>query len=149
MMKFDPYSGDYGPNFFGHAWSTATYLAKDPEFGWLAFGGNVEVSDRSVTVEPRDSQRQRVYLAPLGLWLTLDSGQFQRVTLNETTNEVKITLAPGDAYTSTALLRVEQPARIAGIGTIAPQDKYEQVRGAYAVPLGNKPVVVGLRSQEI
>ena len=37
-MKFDPYSGDYGPNFFGHAWATGTYVAEDPEFGWLAFG---------------------------------------------------------------------------------------------------------------
>jgi hypothetical protein len=145
MMKFDPYSGDYGPNFFGHAFSTGTYLAKDSEFGWLAFGGNVRVSGQSVTVEPRDSLRQRVYLAPLGLWLTLDSGTFESVTLSEARNEVKITLAPAGAYTSTALLRVEQPAKVAGVGEIAPVDKYEQVRGAYSVPLAEKPVVVGLR----
>jgi hypothetical protein len=145
MMKFDPYSGDYGPNFFGHAFSTGTYLAKDPEFGWLAFGGNVRVSGQSITVEPRDSLRQRVYLAPLGLWLTLDSGTFESVTLDEARNEVKITLAPASPYTSTALLRVEQPAKVAGVGVIVPEDKYEQVRGAYSVPLAEKPVVVGLR----
>jgi len=147
MMQFDPYSGDYGPNFFGHAWSTGTYLTKDSEFGWLAFGGNVLASGQSVTVEPRDSQRQRVYLAPLGLWLTLDSGRFESVTLDEVKNEVKITLAPGGAYTSTALLRIEQPARIVGVGTIAPDGRYELVRRAYSIPLTERPVVVSLSNR--
>jgi hypothetical protein len=41
MLKPDPLSGDYGPNFFGHAWNTATYIVDHPQFGWLAFGGNI------------------------------------------------------------------------------------------------------------
>ena len=36
-------SGDNGPNFFGHAWNTATYIVRHPEFGWLAFGGNLRI----------------------------------------------------------------------------------------------------------
>ena len=40
MLRHDPISGDYGPNFFGHAWNTATYIVDHPEFGWVAFGGN-------------------------------------------------------------------------------------------------------------
>ncbi len=31
-------------------------------------------SGDSLTLEPRDSLRQRVYLAPLGKWLALDCG---------------------------------------------------------------------------
>ncbi len=143
-MKFDPYSGDYGPNFFGHAWATATYLARDPELGWLVFGGNLQFSGQTIVVEPRDSFRQRVYLAPLGLWLTLDSGRFERVALDQATDQVEITLAPGDAYTSTALLRVAQPAKIAGIGNIAPIGNFAQVRGAFAVPLGSRPAILRL-----
>jgi hypothetical protein len=144
-MNFDPYSGDYGPNFFGHAWTTGAYLARDPEFGWLVFGGNLGFSGQTVTVEPRDSFRQRVYLAPLGLWLTLDSGRFERVTLDQVTNQVEITLAPGDAYTAIALLRVEQPARIDGVGKITPTAQFAQVRGAFAVPLKGEPTIVRLR----
>ena len=41
MLSFDPLSGDYGPNFFGHALNAATYVVNHPEFGWQAFGGNV------------------------------------------------------------------------------------------------------------
>jgi hypothetical protein len=33
-LKWDGYSGDYGPNFFGHAFNTATYVVNHPEFGW-------------------------------------------------------------------------------------------------------------------
>jgi hypothetical protein len=150
-MKWDPYSGDYGPNFFGHAWSTATYLVHDDGFGWLVFGGNLHVAGKSVTqtvtVEPRDSFRQRVYLAPLGLWLTLDSGQFERVELDEATHRAVLTLAPADAYTPTALLRIEQPATISGVGKIVPTGSYAQERGAFAVPLGEQPTVVTLSTK--
>ena len=42
LLRWDAYSGDYGPNFFGHAVNTATYIVDHPEFGWQAFGGNIE-----------------------------------------------------------------------------------------------------------
>jgi hypothetical protein len=143
-MIFDPYTGDYGPNFFGHAWTTGTYLVKDPEFGWLAFGGNISEDGKKVSVEPRDSFRQRVYLAPLGLWLTLDSGRLERVTLDEASGNVELKLAPADTYTASALLRIEQPARVQGVGTIAPLKKLGVQRGAWVVPLGPASVIVQL-----
>jgi hypothetical protein len=98
---------------------------------------------------PLDSFRQRVYLAPLGLWLTLDSGQFERVTLDEAKGVVEVRLAPGDAYTSAALLRMEQPARISGVGTIVPIEKLTMERGAYVVPLDTTSVSVRLDSPSI
>jgi hypothetical protein len=134
-MAFDPYTGDYGPNFFGHAWTVGTYIAKDREFGWLTFGGNLSAKGTKITVEPRDSFRQRIYLAPLGLWLTLDSGQFERLTFDTATNMVELQFAPGDAYTATALLRIEQPAHITGVGEIKPLEKLNMERGAYLILL--------------
>jgi hypothetical protein len=146
-MEFDPYSGDYGPNFFGHAWTTGTYAVKDAEFGWLAFGGNLRVEGKSVSVEPRDSFRQRVYLAPLGLWLTLDSGRFERVAFDESTGDVELRFAPRDAYTDSALLRVEQRAHVEGVGTIVPIEKLAMERGAWVVPLGDASIAVHLHAQ--
>src|SRR4030095_13348625 len=69
-MRWDTYSGDYGPNFFGLAENAATYVMDHVEFGWLAFGGNLKVDGGWVRVQPLDAFRQRVYVAPLGLWLT-------------------------------------------------------------------------------
>ena len=57
MLKFDLYTGDYGPNFFGHALNTATYVVKTPEFGCLAFGGNLKMASEEIQVKPLDSFR--------------------------------------------------------------------------------------------
>lgn len=144
MMSFDPYSGDYGPNFFGHAWTTGTYVAKDPEFGWLAFGGNIKEQGSEIQVDPHDSFRQRVYIAPLGLWLTLDGGQFDRITFDENRRAVEIRFAPADAFTPSALLRIEQPAHLNGVGDIVSQEKLESQRGALLVPLSSSGATIHL-----
>lgn len=135
MLRFDPLSGDYGPNFFGHAVNTGTYVVEHPEFGWLAFGGNVQREGDTVRVTPLDSFRMRVYIAPLGLWLTLDSGQFEELAIDTKARTVGIRFAPATQYTSSARLRIEQPFRPAGMGSFRPSNKLQQEREAYVVPL--------------
>jgi hypothetical protein len=134
-LKWDPYSGDYGPNFYGHAFNTATYVINHPEFGWQAFGGNLARAGNVIKVQPLDSFRKRVFLAPLGLWLTLDAGTFEAVELNTRTGVVRISLSPANKYTTRARLRVEEPAIVAGVGHYQPQLQLAQERGAYLVPL--------------
>jgi hypothetical protein len=143
-LKWDPVSGDYGLNFFGHAENSATYLVNHPDFGWLAFGGSASVAGSTVTVTPLDSLRRRVYLAPVGLWLTLDAGQFQSVALDTATHAVHVTLSPADSYTPAARLRVEQPAKISGVGTYAVSGSPSKERDAYVVPLGATTASVDL-----
>jgi hypothetical protein len=146
-LAIDGYSGDYGTNFFGHAVNTGTYVARDPELGWLAFGGNLQQDGGHVAVRPIDASRARVYLAPLGLWLTLDAGEFERVTLDPATGAVSLELAPATSHTAAALLRVEQPARVEGVGRYAPTTKLMEERGAFRVPLGEGTTTVELRSE--
>ncbi|HEU5397265.1 MAG TPA: DUF5695 domain-containing protein, partial [Verrucomicrobiae bacterium] len=138
LMRWDAYSGDYGPNFFGHAVDTATYVVNHPDFGWVAFGGNLQADGDRVAVQPLDSFRQRVYLAPFGLWLTLDAGKFATVEFNPKTHAVRIELAPDDGLTPAARLRIEQPARIAGVGTFRLREKFAADRDAFTIPLNGK-----------
>ena len=147
-MEFDPYTGDYGPNFFGHVWNDAAYLVNDPEFGWLGFGGNIQEDAAGVTIEPRDGMRQRVFLASLGLWLQLDSGTFAHVQMGADKAKVTIELSPADPATPVALLRIEQPSRIAGIGEFRISGTYSRVRGGYQIPLSAKPAIVQLESHD-
>ena len=93
-------------------------------------------------VRPLDSARARVYIAPFGLWLTLDAGAFETVEI--LAESVRVTLAAATPYTTSARLRVEQPARVAGSGAFAPAAAFTVERGAYVVPLGNSPVPVTL-----
>lgn len=141
-LRIDGYSGDYGTGFLGHVVNTGTYIAHDAEFGWLAFGGNLTVEGSSVRVRPMDSARSRVYLAPLGLWLTLDAGAFESVEVSPRT--VRVTLALATAHTTDARLRIERPAEGTGASpgvaasgaTPRPVQAYPMERGAYLIPLG-------------
>jgi hypothetical protein len=135
MLKPDPLSGDYGPNLFGHVWNTATYIVNQPEFGWVAFGGNIKVQGSVIKVTPCDSFRGRVYIASLGLWLTLDAGKFESIEVNADTGAVRAGLAGATEATQEGLLRVEQPAKIGGVGTYHPGTPLRSERGAYVVPL--------------
>ncbi len=134
-LKSDPLSGDYGPNFFGHAFNTATYIIHHPEFGWLAFGGNVQTEGSAVKVTPLNSFRTRVYLASAGLWLTLDAGHFDGVEVNANTGAVRVGLAAATQFTPTARLRVEQPGKVSGVGVYHPTMPLTSERDAYVVPL--------------
>jgi hypothetical protein len=134
-LDIDGYSGDYGPGFYGHAVNTGTYVANHPEFGWLAFGGEIEENDNWIQVTPQESARSRVYLASLGLWLTLDAGKFKSVEFNTSSNKVQLTLEGDVQYTPDARLRIEQPAKKDEIGTIRPTKEFELERGAYVISL--------------
>jgi hypothetical protein len=134
-LKFDPYTGDYGPNFFGHAFNTATYIVDHPEFGWQAFGGDLKVDSDTVKVTPLDAFRMRVYVATIGLWLTLDAGKFQRVEVNTKTSTVRVGLDPANRFTPQARLRIEQPSNLTGVGTYYPAPRLKLERDAYTVPL--------------
>ncbi|RYG25207.1 hypothetical protein EON82_07970 [bacterium] len=143
-LKWDAYSGDYGPNFFGHAFNVATYLVNTKDFGWQSFGGEVKKSGDRVNVVPKDSFRKRVYLAPAGLYLTLDAGTFESVEYNAKTGAVKVALSPSNGNTPNARLRIEQTADIPGAGKYAPKSSLRLDAGSYTVPLSSTSTVVEL-----
>lgn len=143
-LKWDAISGDYGMNFFGHAMNAATYVVDMPEFGWQAFGGNIVASGNKVKVKPLDSMRQRIYVAPLGLWLTLDAGTFSTVEIDKRTQAVRISLSPATVNVKIARLRIEQPSAKSGEREFSPKVKANVERGAYAISLGNAVTQIDL-----
>lgn len=143
-LKWDAYSGDYGMNFFGHAMNAATYIVNMKEFGWQAFGGNMRTASDVVSVVPFDSMRQRIFIAPFGLWLTLDAGTFSTVEINKKTRSVRVSLSPATANVKTARLRIEQPSRKSGDREFATKAMTKFERGAYAITLGNTQTHIDL-----
>ncbi|GAA5520395.1 DUF5695 domain-containing protein [Aliifodinibius salicampi] len=145
-LAIDGYSGDYGSGFFGHAVNTGTYVIDHPEFGWQTFGGNLEHSENWITVEPLNSARSRFYLAPMGLWLTLDAGKFDKIRFNPDTKEVQLVFEEENEFTKEARLRINQPAKKEIVGTFKPQTEWEKERGAFVIPLGKANNKVNLDS---
>jgi hypothetical protein len=151
MLAGDPYSGDYGTGFWGFAVNTATYVAHDPALGWLCFGGALEESRGKIDITPLDAARSRVYIAPAGVWITLDAGRIRRVEFDPHAGAIRLTLDPANEFTPAARLRLEQPARIAGAGHFQLTEPHQieplrQERGAWIVPLGTQPVEVVLKA---
>ena len=111
--------------------------------GGSSGGLSGNVAAETVRLTPLDAGRTRVFLAPLGLYLTLDAGTVQAVEIRGP--EVRLTLSPATSHTPVALLRVEHP----GVGDdqshAALEGSYEMVRGAYRLPLGQMTTDVVLR----
>lgn len=124
-LKIDGISGDYGSGFYGYAVNSATYLMHQEDLGWLAFGGNLTQEGDIVTVELTTAAKSRVYIAPKKLWLSLDAGSIKAVRYNTNTEEVVLTLAPKDSFTSHAYLRANASLNL----------PYKMVRDAYQIPL--------------
>ena len=133
-LKWDSYTGDYGMNFFGHAMNAATYIADMKQFGWQVFGGNIKVRRDRVTVTPLDSMQQRVYIAPYGLWLTLDAGRFSSVEINTNTRSVNLLLKPASSSVKVARLRIEQ--QVNNTRRFVTDRALKMERDAVVVPLG-------------
>jgi len=100
-----------------------------------------------VTVKTLDSLRRRIYIAPLGLYLTLDRGAFESVSINPSTKAVRVVLAPATDITSSALLLIEQPAKLAGVGTYRAEQALTAERGGVVVPLGKSVTTVQLTAR--
>lgn len=143
-LKWDAYTGDYGPNFFGHALNTATYIIDHPEFGWQAFGGNAKREGDWVHVQTLDSLRKRVCIAPYGLWLTLEAGAFERVEINTRTHAIRVGLAKATPSTKLARLRIEHTVSKKESGRYQPEQKFSFDRDAYNIILGNNTTWVVL-----
>ncbi|MGS1018329.1 DUF5695 domain-containing protein [Allosphingosinicella humi] len=133
MMRFDGYNGDYGTGFFGHAYTAASYLVNHPTFGWLGFGGDVKQAGKTVRIVPKDSARTRLFIAPAGLWLTLDAGHFQGADYDTTTGRIRVQFAPADRFTPKAYLNIT--TTMAGAPTYQPTVASDVVRGAHAIAL--------------
>lgn len=142
-LKWDGYSGDYGPNFSGHTMGIGTFVVNHPDFGWQAFGGNVISTSPTVQVQIRDPVRRRVFIGPLGSLLTLDAGAFSLIDYNPTSRTVVVTITPGAdgvpgaASAPNGRLVIQQTAVISSIGALKPTTTLTVDGGAFIVPFAS------------
>lgn len=146
-LKWDGYSGDYGPNFVGHAFNSGAFLIQHPSFGWQAFGGKVtSASSMNVEVQVLDSVRRRIFIAPLGTLFTLDAGAFSAFTFNPRSKSVTLTIlpvpqnAPNAAPAPRARIVVSQTASTAS--GLTPSKVLQNDAGAWVAPFSSGKATV-------
>ena len=136
-LKNDGITGDYGSGFFGYAVNTSSYLLLHPEFGWLAFGANLNKTGNTISVKLTTAAKSSIYIAPAGLWITLDAGTIDEVDYNTSNGEIHLKLNKANEYLDQAVLRLTQSAKINGVSTYAVKNAHKNDRGAYLLPLSN------------
>lgn len=149
-LKWDGYSGDYGPNFVGHSLGIGTFVIQHPDFGWQAFGGDVQSTTPTIVVHPRDTLRRRVFIAPLATMFTLDAGAFSLVDFDPVKRSVTLTVtaapegASGAASAPQGRLVVTQTAEVSGVHLLKPNKSLKQDAGAWVVPFTKGSATVTL-----
>ena len=120
-------------------------LTHDDAMGWICFGGNVAEHKGIVHVTALDSSRKRLFIAPFGLWITLDAGRLVSADFDLKTYAVQLHLAAATGSVPIARLRLNQTATrpAAGIWAIAPKPHLDA--GANVVQLGPKETTVVLK----
>ncbi|MCD8540762.1 MAG: DUF5695 domain-containing protein, partial [Leadbetterella sp.] len=108
-LEIDGITGDYGSGFYGYAVNSGTYITVHPEFGPVAFSGNLTQSGDWLNTEITSAGKSGIYLAPEKLWITLDAGRVSALKYNRKTREVQVVLEPADVFTQTAYVRTESP----------------------------------------
>lgn len=134
-LRGDDYSGDYAPNFLGLMLGSGCYVVEDPDLGLVAYGGNMDVEGDSVVVKPRDALRQRVYVASMGVYITISAGQISEFEFDATKlDSVRLSLVSGPSGAGSAVVWVESPGSEASFGI---DSEGEKVRGGWEVELGS------------
>mgnify|MGYP007116712795 FL=1 len=146
-LKNDGITGDYGTGFLGYAINSSTYLINSDEFGWLSFGGNATVNGKWVTVDLTTAARSRFYLAPAGVWLTLDAGRFRSVSYNTSTGAIKMTIEKGETWSPEAYLRISNPSREGNAVTYSTGGLESDERGAFVIPVSKKAAMITLKKK--
>ena len=112
-LRWDAYSGDYGPNFAGHVMGAATYLVEHPAFGWVSFGGNLQYTGNGVIiVEPKDAARKRVFVANVSLYIELDAGQIAELSFDPASKKTVLHVVRGSGGKEQATLTWQQTAQV-------------------------------------
>lgn len=147
-LKNDGITGDYGSGFYGYAVNSATYLTHSEEFGWISFGGNTSVLGKWVTVNLTTAAKSRFYVAPAGLWVTLDAGRLQSVSYNTATGAVKLVLEKGESWSPVTYLRISKPSREESAAEYSAGRLKPNARGAYEIPVSDKPAMITLKQRK-
>lgn len=143
LLKWDPFSGDYGPGFLGLTLGQAVYIVDDSKFGIQAFGGDIDEarsSASSTVVAPKDAVRKRVFIAAIGLKVEISAGAISEIVYDDSAQKLSLKLVPAVSdkalQAKSAIVWLEQPAAATdtvGYTVVGAQ----QERGGFVVDLAS------------
>ncbi|KAI1385687.1 uncharacterized protein F4822DRAFT_351353 [Hypoxylon trugodes] len=147
-LKWDGYSGDYGPGFLGLVLGSGTYVAEHEKFGLLVYGGTVEdmVGDGRVEVQVNGAVGRRLFIGPLGVTVTLDAGSVRSFSYAGDSGAISVVLTQltGGPKAAAVVLWVETNDSKVKYTVLSP--KVTQERLGWKIPLSaDADIVIELK----
>ncbi|EQB45920.1 hypothetical protein CGLO_15120 [Colletotrichum gloeosporioides Cg-14] len=144
-LKWDGFTGDYGPGFLGMVLNTGTYVAEDEQVGLVAYGGEISTDGNKVTVLPRDPVRKRIFIGLLAVIITVGVGVIKQFSYNVEERTISMTLSqlvgvPKAMNATVWTESMQSPWEVTG-------DQVETARGGWGVPRVEDKVTVTLSSK--
>ncbi|KAI1139284.1 hypothetical protein F5Y05DRAFT_343460 [Hypoxylon sp. FL0543] len=134
-LKWDGYSGDYGPGFLGLVLGSGTYVASHPTFGLLAYGGVLSSGEGRVDVQVTGPVSRRIFVGPLGVTVTVDAGSIRSFSYVSETGAIAIALtqSPDAPKATAAVLWIETNPGSAAYRVSNPEASSERL--GWRIPL--------------
>ena len=119
--------------------NVGAYAIAHPRLGWLCFlcalTPAAPAAGEAYTIIPHDSLKVRAYIAPLGLWLVLQSGTLRSLRVDPTGKSLVASVDVATA--SKVLVQLTAPALTTGRRTASGFTVVgaAEVRGAFELPV--------------
>ncbi len=134
-LEIDYLSGDYGSGFFGYAVNSATYVVDNKDFGWLAFGGNLNKTENTIEVSNTTAAKNKFYFQPENLWIETEAGKIASFRFEKNSGTYFIELEAKDDFTPNAYLTLPEGWKV----------DYPIDKGSYKIPLKEDPIQVEIK----
>ncbi|TJY63650.1 hypothetical protein FAZ19_18230 [Sphingobacterium alkalisoli] len=131
----DGISGDYGSGFYGYAVNSGTYVIDHPEFGWLAFSGNLVENKNNIHVEIKTASKARIFFASEEAWINLDAGEVNKFIFDKKSKSITLELG-GTEFINNFLLNINEES-----GYIIPDSEKDSL-GRYIIPKTSTSIVL-------
>lgn len=118
------------------ALTAGTYVADDADLGLVAYGGTLSTSGSSVTVQPRDAVRRRIFIGPLSVLVSIDAGAITQFSYNASARTVSVTVAQQSGSPTAARTAIWVESRNGGTWT-ATGSGITTGRGGWILTLGS------------
>ncbi|KAI8634028.1 hypothetical protein F5Y19DRAFT_411747 [Xylariaceae sp. FL1651] len=146
-LKWDGYSGDYGPGFLGMILGSGAYVAQHKTLGLLVYGGTLIPSTgaSSVSVTTQGPVRRKVFIGPLGVLISVDAGSINGFTYKSDGSGISVTLAQlaGGPQATASVLWIETTTGSANYTVSSPATT--RLRLGWSIPLASSAVTVQLK----
>ena len=129
ILDYDPHSGDFGLGFFGHTQETGAYYVDHPEYGPLCYQCDMI---NTTTFEVMDSYHIRVFIEPIAMYIQLDTGTIDTVSMDMKDKTITVSMDTDNAPTYT-----QRRMRIDKTSTDRPGTNFKVVSPSSAVMVRN------------